>query len=121
LKTHRLSNRRDDGRDAGRAASTLHTQYIAARTTSTSLLLLPLQFSDCLSLSEHQGNGGMVIAVRRANLASTALVFAGAVDAKLFSHVSPFWKPYYCRLQDTWEMKKFGLPNVPRSIYRPGS
>src|SRR5262249_722055 len=81
---------------------------IQARSASTSLVLLPLQFSKCLSFSEHQREGGKVIAVLRANLATTALVFEGMIDVTLALQVSPFRDPY-CRLRDAHEMKEFGL------------
>jgi hypothetical protein len=93
---------------------------IQARSAGTSLLLLPLQFSNCLSLSERQQDAGKVIALRRANLAATALVFEGAIDVTIALRVSPFWN-VYCRLRDAREMKEFGLANLPRSTMRlPG-
>lgn len=88
---------------------------IQARSTGTSLLLLPLQFSNCLSLSGHQQSGGKVIALRRANLASTALVFEGTIDVTLSEHVLPFWRAY-CRLRDLREVKALGLGNLPTNI-----
>jgi hypothetical protein len=87
---------------------------IQARSAGTSLLLLPLQFSNCLSLSERQQDAGKVIALRRANLAATALVFEGAIDVTIALRVSPFLN-VYCRLRDAREMKEFGLANLPRS------
>jgi hypothetical protein len=88
---------------------------IQARSAGTSLLLLPLQFSNCLSLSERQQDTGKVLAVRRANLAATALIFEGAIDVTIALHVSPFWNTY-CRLRDAREMKELGLANLPKSI-----
>lgn len=93
---------------------------LQADSTAASLVLLPLQFSDCLSLSGNRRDGGRVIAVRRANLASTAVVFEGSIDVELKEHVSPFWNPY-CRLRDVHDMKEFGLPHLPKIISGAGS
>jgi hypothetical protein len=90
---------------------------VQARSASRSLLLLPLQFSSCLSLTEKQVGRGKVIALRRANLSSTALVFEGDIDVGLSIHVSPFWHAY-CRLHDAHEMRDFGLTNVPTSVMK---
>ena len=88
---------------------------IRARSPGVSILLLPLQFSHCLAVHERQGSEGRVIAVQRANLAITALVFEGSVDVTLSLRVSPFWRPL-CRLRDAHEMKEFGLADLPRTI-----
>ncbi len=88
---------------------------IEAHSPGTSLLLLPLQFSTCLSLSEHQRDGGKVFTIRRANLVNTALVFEGMIDVTISVHVSPFWNAY-CRLRDAREMTEFGIANLPKSI-----
>jgi hypothetical protein len=88
------------------------TQAVSA---GTSLLLLPLQFSNCLSFREHQKNSGKILALRRANLAATALIFEGAIDVTIALRVSPFWNAY-CRIRDAREMKEFGLANLPRSV-----
>jgi len=91
---------------------------IRASSAATSMLLLPLQFSNCLSISEHQGGAGKVTSIRRANLASTALIFEGTVDVSLTLQVTPFWNPY-CRLRDAREMRDFGLQDVPRAVVPP--
>jgi hypothetical protein len=88
---------------------------LRAQSAGVSLLLLPIQFSECLATSEHQGGSGNVIAIRRANLAETAVVFRGTIDVTLSLQVSPFWAPY-CRLHDAHEMRTFGLADVPRII-----
>jgi hypothetical protein len=88
---------------------------IQARSAGVSLLLVPMQFSECLSVTEHDPSGGRVISIRRANLTSTALIFEGAIDAELKAHVSPFWKPF-CRLHDASEMRAFGLATLPANI-----
>jgi hypothetical protein len=88
---------------------------VQARSTGTSLLLLPLQFNSCLSVDEFKESDGKVIAVRRANLASTALIFEGEIDVKLSAHLSPF-RNAYCRLRDAGELKSYGLSNVPKNV-----
>ena len=88
---------------------------IEAKSPSLSLLLIPLQYTHCLSLTEHQAEGGRVVAVEQANLVSTALIFEGAVDATLALVVSPFVNAS-CRVADVRAMKAFGLANLPRSV-----
>ncbi|MGD0720817.1 MAG: hypothetical protein ABR970_07180 [Roseiarcus sp.] len=88
---------------------------VAAQSEGRSLLLVPLQFSHCLEVHPRQTGGGRVIAIQRANLASTALVFEGSVDVELSLRVSPFWRPF-CRLQDAHEMRRFGLAEIPRIV-----
>jgi hypothetical protein len=88
---------------------------VRAASAGRSLLLLPIQFSDCLSVKELQRDAGKVVAVRRANLASTALIFEGTIDAELAGHVSPFWNPY-CRLHDASSLKGLGVANLPKTI-----
>ncbi len=88
---------------------------IQASSRGTSMLLLPLHFSNCLFVTDTHGHGGEVIEVRRANLINTAIVFEGTIDVTLELRVSPFWHPY-CRLRDEHEMKEFGLSKIPRNI-----
>lgn len=89
---------------------------VRAVSRGRSLLLLPLQFSSCLSLTAYQGDAGKVLALRRANLASTALVFEGAVDIRLLLHVSPFLGAH-CRLRDAQELQSFGVAKLPKTIF----
>jgi hypothetical protein len=91
---------------------------IEAKSPSLSLLLIPLQYSHCLSLAEHQAKGGRVVAVEQANLLSTALIFRGEVDATLSLIVSPFFNPS-CRVADVRAMRAFGLAQLPRSVVAP--
>lgn len=96
---------------------------IEAETSGTSLLLLPVQFSRCLSVSASQAtSAGKVVALRPANLASTAIVFQGTIDVELSLLVSPLLRPY-CRIEDLREMRAFGVADVPRVIEAavPGS
>jgi hypothetical protein len=88
---------------------------VRAVSRGRSLLLLPLQFSSCLSLTADQRDGGKVLALRRANLASTALVFEGTVDIGLSLHVSPF-SGAYCRLRDAQELQSFGVAKLPKAF-----
>jgi hypothetical protein len=88
---------------------------VKARSRGRSLLLLPLQFSACLSAIESPQDGGKVIAVRRANLASTALIFEGTIDVRLSGHVSPFWNAY-CRLRDARDLRTLGVADLPKRL-----
>ena len=88
---------------------------VQAQSSGISLLLLPFQFSNCLSITRQTESSGNVIAVQRANLVNTAIIFEGRIDVRVALRVSPFWKPY-CRLQDAREMKEFGLSNIPRAL-----
>jgi hypothetical protein len=89
---------------------------IRARSEGTSLVLLPVQFSNCLDSSSNIASGGHVLGLKRANLAGTALVFQGTIDVTLRLNVSPFVKPY-CRIEDAQAMKAFGLAELPRNTH----
>jgi hypothetical protein len=91
---------------------------VRAQSKATSLTLLPVQFSRCLTLSERHDGSGKVIGMERANLTSTALIFEGKIDVTLALEVSPFWAPY-CRIRDAQEMRDFGVGEVPRTLALP--
>ena len=101
--------------ESGSAILTRDGWRIRAKSAGLSLLLIPLQYSHCLSLTEHQAEGGRVVAVEQANLVSTALVFAGEIDVTLSLVVSPFFNAS-CRVADMRAMKAFGLTSLPRSV-----
>ena len=101
--------------ESGSAILTRDGWRIRAKSAGLSLLLIPLQYSHCLSLTEHQTEGGGVVALEQADLVSTALIFRGEVDVTLSLVVSPFFNAA-CRVADVRAMKAFGLASLPRSV-----
>jgi hypothetical protein len=92
---------------------------VRAHSDSTSLLLLPLNMSSCVTLIDNGGATGQVIAMKRANITETALIFRGDIDTTLSLRVSPFVTPY-CRLRDLTALKAFGLGDVPKPVTTAG-
>lgn len=88
---------------------------IRAKSADVSLLLLPIQFSKCLSLHQNQTTAGKVVAIHRANLTSVALIFERTIDVSLSGQVSPFWSAY-CRLHDAEDLRKLGIASLPKNV-----
>jgi hypothetical protein len=87
---------------------------LAGHSNGTSVALLPIQFSHCLTL-DNPGSGRVV----RANLLQTGVVFHKQIDARLSFSLSPFSPG--CRNRDLDDLKRLGiigsgLDAVPRSI-----
>lgn len=86
--------------------------HITADSIGRSLLLLPLQYSHCLvATSANQPSPQLL----RANLAETAVLFEGHVDARIELRVGPFLHPL-CRFSDSADDKRLQVGQVPRQI-----
>ena len=78
---------------------------VSAQSGGLSALLLPVQFSNCLSLEQ---SGGAPVRILRANLLHTLLVFRGSIDLAIrWSY--EFGASADCRLKDAAEFKALGL------------
>jgi hypothetical protein len=75
---------------------------VVASTNGTSILLLPLQFSHCLRVSDPG------VRVSRADLIFTLIQFDGPLDARL-SWVFNFWRNSGCRMEDRADLRRLGL------------
>ncbi len=77
---------------------------VKAKTSGTSLLVLPLQFSHCWRVS---GPRAATAWVQRVNVVQTGIVFSGDLDARLTFEFQP-WNGR-CRKQDVVDMEQFGI------------
>jgi hypothetical protein len=80
---------------------------VVASSDGASMLLLPLQFSHCLHVSD------TAIHVSRADLMFTLVQFVGVIDARL-DWKYDFWRNSDCRMQDVADMKSLGLLSAGR-------
>ena len=80
--------------------------HVTARSTGTSALLLPVQFSHCFHVAGQKPDG---IKVLRANLIHTLVLFERELDIRLRWEFS-FWRNRGCRLRDAEDVRALGLP-----------
>jgi hypothetical protein len=76
---------------------------VSASSTGRSILVLPVQYSRCWSVS---GEGGPVLF--RANLMQLGISFAGKLDANLFFRFGPLFASA-CRIEDIKDMERLGI------------
>lgn len=74
---------------------------IRAESTGNSLLIVPVEYSRCLTITPLSGKKPRTV---RVNIALTGLVFEHNMDILLAAHVGPFLHPR-CRLQDYTDFK----------------
>ena len=80
---------------------------VSARTSGTSLLLLPIQFSHCLSAKPHvRGNDVATARLLRANIVQSALLFEGSVDIDLSFDFAPGRHGATCRFSDAHDYER---------------
>ena len=80
--------------------------HVTARSTGTSALLLPVQFSHCFRVAGQKPDG---VKVLRANLLHTLVLFERELDIRLRWEFS-FWRNRGCRLRDAEDVRALGLP-----------
>lgn len=76
---------------------------VSASSAGRSILVLPVQYSRCWSVS---GEGGPILF--RANLMQLGISFAGKLDAKLVFQFGPFLASA-CRIEDIKDMERLGI------------
>ena len=76
---------------------------VSASSAGRSILVLPVQYSRCWSVS---GEGGPILF--RANLMQLGISFAGKLDAKLVFRFGPFLASA-CRIEDIKDMERLGI------------
>jgi hypothetical protein len=82
---------------------------VQADSDGKSILLLPLEFSNCLA-AETDATGTPNLF--RANLVETGILFSGRLDAKLSIHTGAFLNPS-CRLRDYFDARALNVGEVP--------
>src|SRR5262249_47256399 len=75
--------------------------HVAGHSDGTSLVLLPQQFSNCLRARDRR------VALVRANLIMTGIVFSGDIDTDILFDYGLFTP--YCRLTDLQDIKRQAL------------
>ena len=76
---------------------------VSASSAGRSILVLPVQYSRCWSVS---GEGGPILF--RANLMQLGISFAGKLDAKLVFRFGPFLASA-CRIEDIKDIERLGI------------
>ena len=79
---------------------------LSARSAGTSLLVLPIQFSQCLEA--RPADGGVPPTLRRVNLMQTGVLFNGTLDIHLRLRFGPFHDPW-CRLRDVAALRALNV------------
>jgi len=92
---------------------------LIATSEETSLLVLPFEFSHCLTLESKDGGdgGGRLV---RANLLQAGILFTRRLDATLTYFTGPFLNAG-CRMQDKTDMDKLNIRQFRRNIVMPPS
>lgn len=81
---------------------------IHAESAGLSALILPVQFSHCLEISEDKNRPAPELF--RANLVETGVLFSGQIEVSLRYFTGPFHNAS-CRLQDVKDMKQLRIEN----------
>jgi len=80
---------------------------VTAESAGTSLLVLPVEFSQCWEVSLAAGANGRLL---RANVNQTGLLFSGRTKVELRYRFSP-WH-FRCRFDDIADARKLELANI---------
>lgn len=92
---------------------------VVAQTTGTSLLILPLQFSNSLKvISTEENSSGHPIQLLRANLVETGLLFQGRINLKI-AHVFGLFRALDGRLRDIDDCGRLGIVEDGTIPYPP--
>jgi hypothetical protein len=84
---------------------------VTGRSERRSILLLPLEFSRCLTVSARSGHPVLF----RANLLLTGVVFDGRLDASIQLRTGPFVNPS-CRIRDLQDLLALGIRDMPIKV-----
>lgn len=85
---------------------------ISADAPGRALLVLPLEYSRCLTFDWRSTGGAPPLALR-ANFAQTAILFSGHLEGRIARAYGPFANPT-CRLRDMQDAAQVDLGAVPR-------
>ena len=84
---------------------------LSAESTGRSILVLPVEYSNCLEFALRSG-ASEPIEIRRANLEQTAIAFSQSVSGSIALGYGPFRNPG-CRLADYRDAQTLRLGDVP--------
>lgn len=92
---------------------------LRAQSTDTSVLVLPFEYSHCLSV---EGAGADRVRLFRANAVTLGVLFTGNIDVSIAFHYGPFGNAD-CRYRDVDELQRLGLSRAYSGTggLRPGS
>ncbi len=79
--------------------------HVRASSAGRSILLLPIEFSRCLKISDAAGRAPRLV---RADLMLTGILFEKQIDAQISFHTGPFHSPG-CRLDDLADSNRMGM------------
>jgi len=82
---------------------------VKARSQSNSIIVLPVEFSRCLTITSARSGSPKLF---RANLAETGVLFSGDLDMTLAIRWGPFLNST-CRLRDLYDVNDLGIGRVP--------
>jgi hypothetical protein len=88
---------------------------LRANSAGRSILILPIEFSRCLKISDDAGGRPRLF---RADLLLTGVLFEGQLDAHISFHTGPF-RDSHCRLDDWADSKRMSMGNAfrDRSVF----
>lgn len=85
---------------------------LRAQSTATSVLVLPFEYSHCLSV---EGTGADRVRLFRANAVTLGVLFTGNVDVSISFLYGPF-RNADCRYRDVEELRRLGLSRAHSGI-----
>ena len=85
---------------------------VSAEASGRALLVLPLEFSRCLTFAWNKSGDAPPLALR-ANLDQTAIVFSGHLEGRIRLAYGPFANPA-CRLRDLQDASRVELGGAPK-------
>jgi hypothetical protein len=92
---------------------------VRATSLGTSLLVLPIQFSNSLRVVAAESGAGAPIRLIRVNLLETGVLFTGTINVKI-AHVFGMFRDVKGRLRDIEDYKRLGIRETGVIPYPPG-
>ncbi|HXM81111.1 MAG TPA: hypothetical protein VN929_04195 [Burkholderiales bacterium] len=93
---------------------------LSATSKGTSLLVLPFEFSHCLSLEPSGVDADKDARILRVNLLQAGILFTRKLDATLTYFTGPF-RNSGCRIEDRRDMDRLGIRQFHKEIVLPPS
>jgi len=93
---------------------------VSATSEGTSLLVLPFEFSNCLTLEPVSVDGARGARILRANLLQAGILFTRRLDATLTYFTGPF-RNSGCRIEDKRDMDRLNIRQFHKEIEMPPS
>ncbi len=93
---------------------------LSATSEGTSLLVLPFEFSNCLTLAPLSDDGVRGVRILRTNLLQAGILFTHHLDATLAYFTGPF-RNSGCRMEDKRDMDRLNIRQFHKAIAMPPS